>query len=78
MPVFPTPIRQAGGRLYFLRADVENYKLALAGLPPKTFDGPDVLVPAVHVAGELGFGRRTLGRRVAESEAQQTSASKAA
>jgi hypothetical protein len=67
----PAHIRQAG-RLYFTRTDIENYKRALAGLPPQEADGPVILVPAPQFAAELGFHRRTLGRRIAES--QQASA----
>jgi hypothetical protein len=62
---FPTAIRQAG-RIYFRRDEIENHKLALAGLPPKPTSDVIELVPAPQVAREFGFHRRTLGRRLAE------------
>jgi hypothetical protein len=64
---FPSPVQQHG-RMYFWRSELEAYKRALAGLPPT--DNPnavDMLVPAAQAASEFGFGRRTLGRRVAAS-----------
>jgi hypothetical protein len=68
-PKFPLPVRQRG-RLFFWRSKVEEYKRALAGLPPKAPDPDlvDVLVPAVALAAEFGVGRRTIGRRIAEAE----------
>ena len=67
MSQFPKPIRQ-NGRLYFVERAIENYKRELAGLPPLPEDSVAKikLLPAVEVAAEFGFGRRTLGRRVAE------------
>jgi hypothetical protein len=64
-PEFPAPFRH-GGRLMWDRHDVENFKLALMGLPtlernPQT---PITFVSAKQLAAELPFGRRTLGRRV--------------
>jgi hypothetical protein len=64
---FPPAIRQ-GGRLFFIRDQIENHKLALAGLPPRPPSGVIELVPAGQVAREFGFHRRTLGRRVLASE----------
>ncbi len=64
---FPSPITQ-NGRLFFWRSHLEAYKKALAGLPFEADPQPDVLVPAAKVATEFGVCRRTLGRRVAESE----------
>jgi hypothetical protein len=64
---FPPAIRQ-NGRLYFIRDQIENHKLALAGLPPKPPSGVIELVPAGQVAREFGFHRRTLGRRVLAAE----------
>ena len=65
---FPIPVKQ-NGRLYFWRSQLETHKRQLAGLPPLDSLGMvDVLVLAAQVASEFGFGRRTLGRRVAESE----------
>ncbi len=61
---FPSPIKQ-NGRLYFFRSQLEAYKRALAGLPPEPWKGVDELVPATLTAREFGFGRRTLGRRIA-------------
>ena len=74
-PNFPLPVRQRG-HLYFWRSDLEGYKSALAGLPPKELDDNeiDVLVPAAKVAIEFGFCRRTLGRRVLEAEAAKSGA----
>jgi hypothetical protein len=66
-PPFPQAIH-LNGRLYFSRHGTENYKLALAGLPPKDFEGPDELVPAKQLAVELGVHRRTIARRVLEDE----------
>jgi hypothetical protein len=63
---FPALIRQ-NGRLYGERGALENYKRVLAGMPPLNLDPnrPVELVPAKQIAAELGFGRRTLGRRIA-------------
>ncbi len=68
VPEFPAPVRQAG-RLYFVDRAIENYKRALAGLPPLADDpsAPIKLRPASEVAADFGFGRRTLGRRIAKS-----------
>ena len=65
--VFPAPIRQ-NGRLYFFRSHLEEHKRQLAGLPTAPFVGPDQLVPAPEVGREFGWGRRTLGRRIAGRE----------
>jgi hypothetical protein len=56
--------------LFFWRSELEAYKRALAGLPPKAPDLEvvDVLVPAAPAAAEFGVGRRTIGRRVAEAK----------
>ena len=70
MPKFPTPVRQ-NGRMFFFRSHIEAYKRALAGLPLVDFQGVDSLVPALTVAAELGFGRRTLGRRIAELQTSE-------
>ncbi len=75
---FPTPLRLHGGRLYWRRSALEAYKRALiraAGgnvAEPETNPAePEIFVHADQVAKEFGFGRRTLGRRVAgfDSEA---------
>jgi hypothetical protein len=68
MSTFPNPVRQ-NGRLYFRRDEVENHKLALAGLPPRMPSEVIELVPAAKVAHEFGFHRRTLGRRLASADA---------
>jgi hypothetical protein len=68
---FPSPITQ-NGRLYFWRSQLEAHKRELAGLPPLNEpDVIDVLVPAAQAASEFGFGRRTLGRRIAENQASE-------
>jgi len=65
---FPAP-RKLNGRLFWDRLDIENYKRALLGLPPldRNPSTPIELVPASQVTREVGFGRRTLGRRIAAS-----------
>jgi hypothetical protein len=67
---FPALIRQ-NGRLYGERGAFENYKRLLAGLPPLNLDAnrPVELIPAKQIAAEMGFGRRTLGRRIKEQGA---------
>ena len=67
MSTFPQPVRQ-NGRLYFRRDEIENHKLALAGLPPRPASEVIELVPAARVAAEFGFHRRTLGRRLVGAE----------
>jgi hypothetical protein len=64
---FPEPIRQ-NGRLYFVDRVIENYKRKLAGMPalPDDPTAPIKLRPASEVAADFGFGRRTLGRRIAK------------
>ena len=66
-PHFPAPIRQ-NGRLYFVDRAIENYKRELAGLPPLPEEpsAKIILRPASDVAADFGFGRRTLGRRIAK------------
>ena len=68
--VFPAP-REINGRLYFVRSEVEVYKHDLAGLPPPPPAPVVQMVPAKAVAVELGITRRTLGRRIADREAQE-------
>ncbi len=65
---FPEPIRR-NGRLYFVDRAIENYKRALAGLPllPEDPTAPIKFRTAADVAADFGFGRRTLGRRIAKS-----------
>jgi hypothetical protein len=66
-PEFPAPLR-LNGRLFFDRHAIENFKRAAFGLPPEERTSEIKLIPAGQVAKEFGFARRTLGRRVAESE----------
>ncbi len=71
-PDFPLPIRMRG-RLFWRRSELEHYKRKLmaaavggdADLQP-SHDQIETFVPAEQVAREFGFGRRTLGRRIAE------------
>jgi hypothetical protein len=81
-PTFPKPTRECG-RLYWSRAELEQYKRALlcarSGADTAPIDAPAEgavveLVPASQVAKEFGFGRRTLGRRIAEAEAHARTA----
>lgn len=69
-PEFPAPIRMRG-RLFWRRSELESYKRALIahaiGEPPAENAPPPVesFVTAEQVTKEFGFGRRTLGRRIA-------------
>jgi hypothetical protein len=61
------------GRGYVLRSELNRYKaeltaaaLGVAPVYPPRVD-PDPLVPLKAVCEELGVGRRTIGRRIAES-----------
>ena len=63
-------------RGYVLRSALNQYKqelqafaLGIAPVAPPTID-PDPLVPLMSVAAELGVGRRTIGRRIVESQAE--------
>lgn len=74
-PEFPLPIRMRG-RLFWRRSELENYKrklLAFASGAPSPSDFPadqiETFVPSDQVAREFGFGRRTLGRRIADRHA---------
>jgi hypothetical protein len=73
-PRFPTAIVQKN-RLYLRRSELEIYKcgllaaaLGVAPVSPQKVD-PDHLVPLKAVCAELGLGRRTIGRRIAEAKA---------
>ena len=69
-PEFPRPV-SIRGRLFFARSEIERHKAGLLGRvwePGASFI--DTFVPAAEVARELGFGRRTLGRRI--SAARET------
>lgn len=66
-PQFPQP-RTVNGRLFWVRSELESYKGRLLGKPFEP--GPDFieqLVPSAQVTKEFGFGRRTLGRRIASA-----------
>ena len=71
-PEFPNPIRLRG-RLFWRRIELENYKRELISFAAggtvsrgeATPDTIETLVPSDQVVKEFGFGRRTLGRRIA-------------
>jgi hypothetical protein len=69
---FPHPVRMRN-RLYWRRLDLEAYKrhlvAAALGVTDPPFAAPsnvEEFVAAAMVAKELGFGRRTLGRLIAD------------
>jgi predicted DNA-binding transcriptional regulator AlpA len=72
-PKFPKPLRM-NGRLYWRRSELEAYKQniirsALGEAAPSRencHDEVELFVTAEQVTKEFGFGRRTLGRRIAE------------
>lgn len=72
-PKFPKPLRM-NGRLYWRRSELETYKQdiicgALGESAParaNCHDAVETFVTAEQVTREFGFGRRTLGRRIAE------------
>lgn len=68
-PEFPTPTK-IRGRLFFDRHEIENYKRGCLGMPLLERDAraPIELVSAVQVSDELGRNRRTIGRRILESQ----------
>jgi hypothetical protein len=72
-PEFPAPFRHAG-RLVWDRHAIENFKLALMGLPPRERDpqAPISFITAKQLATELPFGRRTIGRRIKGREIAAT------
>jgi hypothetical protein len=60
-------------RGYMLRSELNRYEqelkavsLGVPPVPPQPIE-TDPLVPLKQVASELGFGRRTLGRRILEA-----------
>jgi hypothetical protein len=69
-PEFPTPTK-IRGRLFFDRHEFENYKRGCLGMPFLERDEltPIELVSAVQASHELGRNRRTIGRRIRESQA---------
>jgi hypothetical protein len=80
LPPFPAVI-WLKGRGYIPRSALTRYKEGLQacalGVPQierASSVDPDPLVPLKAVAAELGVGRRTIGRRIAEVEAEKVSA----
>jgi predicted DNA-binding transcriptional regulator AlpA len=73
---FPQPFRM-NGRLYWRRSELEFYKRAIirqatgaTGDPePVIRNDVETFVTAEQVTKEFGFGRRTLGRRIAPQAA---------
>jgi hypothetical protein len=67
-------VTKVKGRGYVLRSKVDRYKAELQayalGIQPvePPLPDPDCFVPLKHVAAELGVGRRTIGRRIVESQ----------
>ena len=72
-PRYPA-ITTVNHRHYNWRSGMERYKAELRafalGVPPNYPPPPavDVLVPLKIAAQELGVGRRTIGRRIADSQ----------
>jgi hypothetical protein len=71
-PHFPN-VTWLKNRGYVLRSDLDRYKaelqasaLGVAPVYPPRLD-PDPFIPLKSVSAELGVGRRTIGRRIAES-----------
>jgi hypothetical protein len=65
----PTAIDR-NGRKFFVRAQFENYKRSIAGLPLIDENYVSVLefVSTEQAAAELGASRRSLGRRMRAAE----------
>jgi hypothetical protein len=75
---FP-PIIEQKGRRFVRRSDAEQYKAALAGLPFESDPrAPELLIPVRQFAAELGVCVRTIGRRIAESQADAVASEQAA
>ena len=75
---FPQPFR-SNGRLYWRRSELKAYKQALirqatgaTGDPEPVRNDVETFVTAEQVTKEFGFGRRTLGRRIAPAPAQHS------
>jgi hypothetical protein len=76
LPRFPN-VTWLKGRGYVLRSDLDRYKAELQAsalgvapvYPPRL--SPDPFVPLKAVGAELGVGRRTIGRRIAEAQAEE-------
>jgi hypothetical protein len=62
--------------MYFWRSQLEAHKRELAGLPFDENPPLDVLVPASEAAADFGIGRRTIGRRVVERQADAARAAR--
>jgi hypothetical protein len=64
-PDFPLST-SIGGRHFFARHEVEDYKRKLMGLTPTDRDSaaPITFVTAQQLSDELQIDRRTLGRRI--------------
>jgi hypothetical protein len=76
-PRFPE-VNFLKGRGYVFRSALNQYKAELQAFslgigppPPSPIVEPDPLVPLMKVASELGVGRRTIGRRIVESQAAE-------
>jgi hypothetical protein len=75
-PRFPQ-VHFLKGRGYVFRSALNQYKaelqafaLGVAPMAAPAID-PDPLVPLMRIASELGVGRRTIGRRIAESQVSE-------
>jgi hypothetical protein len=74
-PEFP-PVITLNGPNYIWRSALEDYKARLtrhalgsrSPLPPPSSTESDILVPFKVVSDELGVGRRTIGRRLKDSQ----------
>jgi hypothetical protein len=81
IPLIPEPLIESG-RLFFVRSALEKYKkdlLRAAGLAvPDDDDESEIieLVPAAQACRELGFGRRSLGRRLIAARREREAAAK--
>jgi hypothetical protein len=82
-PPFPSVV-WLKGRGYVPRSAIDWYKaqlqafaLGVAPVKPPRIE-PDPLVPLKAVSAELGVGRRTIGRRIAESQASAADGQEAA
>jgi hypothetical protein len=73
IPRFPSVV-WIKGRGYIPRSTLDGYKAELQAFTlgvPAVYQPPikpDPLVPLKQVCAELGVGRRTIGRRIAESK----------
>jgi hypothetical protein len=74
-PEFPVPVRY-GGRLRFEEHPYENFKRALAGLPPieREPNSPIRFIDASAVCADLAIDRRTLGSGLIDQSQKATAA----